>query len=562
MPTCTTVPLRPPDVVMRLARLGSFHQSRLSFMRSLLRRMKRENWAFSRPVWRMDDQGVGVGVYTARGPSRSYSLVCFSHDLDPSKRSDRSIATEWDATFTLFDGVPDEHDLERLSHQVPRQEAGRVSDSEFSISRANRSVRLFEHVVASLAAGQQPDREKIDAVGYLMRTTAVYGSGKFGAASRDKLADRPEASQPFQLEMLSVYLIRAFTIDIVEHLAQRRAKKTAVRLDPSLRRRFGVGNATGLGMAPFLVAHPALINNWVSARETALARVRSLEKAGNREIARFGQLLNRFTRSCKYWNTTDQRQARRIEQLQADLAKLNIHIDTGALCEDHPWDRLYEWVEAELGLEAQELVVSLVIEPYGNLVDDLLDTMSVDERAHFVIDGAMTVDALQDIVQHSYGWALDIDFDDPASQEKYWYVSQNKLEPRVGKRATLAPLGDLEMPIAIGRDIAGMARALKAWPGTTPIAEFLLHHSEYRHLVRRAQLMDAFPYCEIRDNLLHTDALPLDMLRCKLSFFGATRFDPKSDRWTRITMFQHAPYPEDLANCEADDWTYAQGDVA
>ncbi len=40
------VPLRPPKTVMRLERLGSFHQCRLSFMHSLLRRLKRENWFF------------------------------------------------------------------------------------------------------------------------------------------------------------------------------------------------------------------------------------------------------------------------------------------------------------------------------------------------------------------------------------------------------------------------------------------------------------------------------------------------------------------------------------
>ena len=44
-------------------------------------------------------------------------------------------------------------DIERLSQNVPKQEAGRVSNREISVSRANRSVRLFEHVVESLAAG-------------------------------------------------------------------------------------------------------------------------------------------------------------------------------------------------------------------------------------------------------------------------------------------------------------------------------------------------------------------------------------------------------------------------
>jgi hypothetical protein len=74
---------------------------------------------------------------------------------------------------------------------VPKQEAGRISDRELVLSRANRSGRLWEHVVDRLAEGQQPDPARIDEVGYLMRTTAVYGSGKFGAADHNAMAGRP-----------------------------------------------------------------------------------------------------------------------------------------------------------------------------------------------------------------------------------------------------------------------------------------------------------------------------------------------------------------------------------
>lgn len=48
--------------------------------------------------------------------------------------------------------------------------------------------------------------------------------------------------------------------------------------------------------------------------------------------------------------------------------------------------------------------------------------------------------------------------------------------------------------------------------------------------------------------------LPIDMLRSKLSFFGASKFDPRSDRWTRITMYQGAPLLDEIGNADADDW--------
>ena len=138
------VALRAPDQVMRLARLGAFHQTRLSFMRALLRTLKRDKWRFDRPLWRVDERGEGVAIYAARGPHRTYSLVCFAHDLDPAKRTDRVIAEAWDATFALVDGEATAEDIARLAANVPKQEAGRCTQRELVLSRANRSVRLFD----------------------------------------------------------------------------------------------------------------------------------------------------------------------------------------------------------------------------------------------------------------------------------------------------------------------------------------------------------------------------------------------------------------------------------
>ena len=232
------VPLRSPEQVMRLARLGAFHQTRLSFMRTLLRRLKKENWLVKRSLWEINAQGAGVAVYCASSKERTYSLVCFAHNLEPAKRSDRVIADEWDATFALYDGALGEDatsrdEIERLAKNVPKQEKGRYLASEIVVSRANKSVRLFEHVVASLACGQQPEQQQIDKVGYLMRTTAVYGNGKFGIADRYNLIGRPEMRGTFQAEMLGVWLIRTFSTDYAEQMAAFRAPKRAVKLSAS-----------------------------------------------------------------------------------------------------------------------------------------------------------------------------------------------------------------------------------------------------------------------------------------------------------------------------------------
>jgi hypothetical protein len=307
------VPLRSPNTVMRLNRLGSFHQTRLSFMRVLLRRLADENWQVERIRWEIDAKGEGVAVYEARGNGRIYSLVAFTHDLDPAKRTDRVIAEDWDATFALHDGVVTAADIDRLALNIPKQEAGRCTAAEIVMARANKSVRLFDHVVDRLAQGLQPDAAELDAVGYLMRTTAVYGNGKFGMADRERIADRPGFSGPFAAEMLTVWLIRAFTTDLAEHMARMHSPEKAVGINRDLRRRLGLGNSTGLGMAPFLVNHPGLLDRWIGARETALARVRSLEQASIQEISTFRGMLARARLQVVAWDVDDATQRMRIK---------------------------------------------------------------------------------------------------------------------------------------------------------------------------------------------------------------------------------------------------------
>jgi hypothetical protein len=536
---------RPPEVVMRLARMGSFHQTRLSFMRTLLRRLKREQWHFKRNLWAINAEGFGRAVYTLYGPERAYSLVAFSHELPDHMRSDRVIATAWDATFALYDGIPDEADLDRLEQNVPKQEAGRISDSELSLSRANRSVRLWQHVVEELSAGRQPDREQLEAVGYLVRTTAVYGSGKFGAADRLAIADRPEVSGPFQAEMLSVWLTRSFAIDLVEHVAAMRGGESAVVIEPELRRRIGVGNSTGLGMAPFLINHPALLNNWMMAREEAIARVRSLARAEPEASETFKRHFERARFNVSQWHSAHPLQIEKLSALRADLEQMAGYIERESLADDHPWDRFYRWAEAKLSLEGQEQLVSLLLEPYGALVDGLTQCMDADEHLSFFIDGAMPLAQLREILDASCQWALKVDYDEPVNCARFWYTSAEKLEPRVGERFEESG-AEYELPLAVGRDIKRMYAALIEGPQDISTAEFLLAHPEHRHTIRRVQNLAQQPYAEIQDNLIAADMLPIDILRCKLSFFGATRFDPRSDRWVRICMYQDAPFPHEL----------------
>ncbi|MFY0619952.1 hypothetical protein [Shimia sp.] len=548
---------RPPSEVMRLERLGSLHQCRMSFMRTLLRRLAGDQWQFTRPHFDIDATGVGYAVYTAAGPERSYSLVAFAHDLPDEKRSDRVIADAWDATFTLFDGVPDSQDIARLKQNVPLQEAGRISEKELSLSRANRSVRLWDHVVSELASGQQPDTDIIDQVGYLMRTTAVYGSGKFGAADRETISNREELFPPFQVEMLSVFLTRKFVLDLVQHMAWAKGGETAVKLDRSIAQRLGIGNSTGLGMAPFVINHPVLFNNWIKAREEAIYRVRSVVNAVTDDTEIFLDRLKRSTISVARWTSKHPVQMRKIDALKHDLMLLSARVDEYDFQTAYPWDNLMNWATHQLSIEGQELLASLILEPYPDLVDPLVSCMADTTSTVARIDGSMTVGDVKTLLEKSFVWAFDLDWQAPQNCARAWYVSEEKLEPRLGERFE-EPIAAYEQPLAPARDAAHAFHALKEWPETSNVAAFLQSHPEHRHTIRRAQLYEVAPYGEIQDNTISSDVLPIDMLRAKLSFFGATHFDPRSDRWIRICMFAGAPYPESLSESNSDDWIYPE----
>ncbi|MGF1526286.1 MAG: hypothetical protein ACFCBW_05775 [Candidatus Competibacterales bacterium] len=548
--------LRPPESLMTLERLGALHATRLSFMRCLLRRMAAEGWQLSRPHFELDARGVGEAVYQVKGPKGRCSLAVFSHDLAPDKRSDRVIAEAWDATFALTREAPDQATLDRLKANVPRQEAGRCSANEWVLSRANKSVRLFDAVVAALAAGRQPQVAELVQVGYLMRTTAVYGNGKFGLADlANTIGEDSLFHRPFEAEMLAVYLIREFTFDLVNHVARARSPGTAVALATDRRRALGIGNSTGLGMAPFLVVHPALLHHWIAARETAVARVCAQPAATPEARAHFEGLLTRARVHVGEWHTADPRQSAAIEVLKAELGQL-----IAGLRAAPPWTAPQPWraiLERAQGCshELQGLVESLILEPHGDLVDDLADHMAVREPRG--LEPGANLASLKATIERHYPWALAMDFQDPANQHYFWYYSEEKEEPRLGRRG-IEPGEELEMRVAIARDVQALHGVLSdpKLDLSMSVAAFLLAKPQWRFIAGRVQLIDAHPYGEVHDNLLAAHCIPVDLLRCKLSFFGAAKFDPKSDRWTRIAMYQGAPTFEELDPTSAEDWAF------
>lgn len=558
------LPLRPASQVMQLERLGSFHQSRLSFMRTLVRRMVAENWQITSPVFDLDDQGYGTVVYQVEAKHGTFSYVLFSHYLDPENRNDRVIANQWDLTMALCEGTVDTEQLEFLRANVPKQEAGRVDSRVLVLSRANRSARTFDYVVDELTQGRQPNVDVIAEVGYLYRTTAAYGSGKLGMADWEKVRTKHrDFARPFAAEMFTCYMLRHFSMQQADYLAAQRSPETAVTLHRDIKRYLGIGNSTGLGMAPFLINHPLLINQWIEMRETALATAIVAGEAGvdKATMARLDMATERVIQHLGEIITADERQSNSNVVVREELQALHLWLQEQAAdlaITHYVWADLIQYAEQHWHIETQEVINTMLIELYPDLVDSLEEQMGTEESQQ--ITPEMLVSELLEIIEDKYDWALAIDFSKYESKGVFWYRSEEKMEPRLGQ--TNIDMGmEKEMPLGIGRLVRECYDLLQHYNTISPeqnVAHFIMQCPNHSGIVARIQTMAQSRYGDIRENLVHSDVLPIYLLRCKLSFFGVSKFDPRSRLWVRNTMFQGAPLISDFGNADmaADDWQF------
>lgn len=547
--------MRPVETVMDISRLGCLYPYPLSFMRSLLRRVITQNWKITPVKMSLCSEGYGHAVYEIETPRALFSYVIFAKNLDVVDRSDRVIAQDWDMTVTLCEGEVDEHRLKILRANVPLQEKGRVDASCFVLSRANKSVRNFEAVVSRLAAGQQPNLDDMAKVGYLYRTTAVYGSGKFGMADWNKVkVSWPDFSSPFDAEMFSCWMIRHFSLLQADHVAASLAPETAVKMDENIKRYVGIGNATGLGMAPYLINHPLLINSWIEVRETALATVLA---AGVPDETSRGHFVCFAMKAMQHLDeiTTDNPDQNTLNaNARADLdVALRWFMGRSVSA----WSEVTAYAEAHLGVEAQELINVLLLELYPELIHDLESRLAVDEI--YSLNANMRTDDLKSLIEAHYDWALAIDYSDPITQGIFWYRSEEKMEPRLGRRFEEDGAGN-EMLLGIGWYVSkcydSLSEFINSHGPDTNTARFVFHKPEHRYITRRMQTMAKTRYGEIRINAIDLEVLPIQLLRCKLSFFGVGKFDPRSRMWVRNTMFQGAPLLTDIGTDIGDSWCF------
>ena len=540
---------------MTLDKMGSRYPSRLSFSRSMLRRLFFDNWKISKSRFDLDDNGYGTVVYEITINNNIYSLVCFSQHLDSADRSDRVIAEKWDTAYSLINGKLDDQELYRLRKNVPLQESGRNSSKELILSRANKSVRLFEYVKDCLSKGLQPDINEINKVGYLLRTTAVYGSGKFGLSDFVNTKEVTDFNQPFRAEMLSVYIIREFSVELVEHVAKKLNPSKAVKLENKIKQHLGIGNSTGLGMAPFIIKHPKLINKWMNQYTDSLNKILN-KNIESEKLSSYLQLLEKAFLYLKEVTTFDEYQIKKNTKTVEDLKIYinNIINKKNNTFNDLTWVDLIKFTAKNCNYDTQEIANVQLLELYPEISEKLSEDMSDVEEMK--INESQTLRELNSLIEKDYQWALEVDFSKKDNDYLFWYISASKLEPRLGERYNEEG-SELEQHLGVAKMAQKLHSKIQKENFDLSVAEYLVLNPEFRGIIRRIQSLEQYPFAEVQDNILSKETIPINMLRFKLSFFGANRYDPKSDRWLRVSFFSGAPFLSNLNEQNVDSWGFA-----
>ncbi len=552
--------LRSRESVLSGSDMNGAWATRHSFARTMLRRAATHSWIVTKTRLDLDERGQGTAVFTVSAEGFDLKFIAFSQALEEAERTDRVIAKAWDITAALIEGELTPEREADLRRNVTVQEQGRVPPGTIVMTRANRSARFFDYVSDCLSQGSQPDVDKIGPSPYLIRSTAFYGNGKFGLKEFASFPVGHPLAVPYRSQMLASWLLRELSIDVVEHVARAKAQSNgtvAVPLDGSWDKYFGLGNATGLGMVPFLVNHPDYLDVWCQLREVPLAAGLAASHApSSPDLLRISNLLDRAD-----LHLTEKSELKTVpflstEMIRPQLRQLRSQLQAFIASELEPFPVLANLHEmaTRLSPEARGIFASIVIELQSDFDEEAEALLTVAGPPPF--NPAMSCGELGQILAQNYDWAQGYDFTQSERTSYYWYSSADSEEPRRALRDAIVT-GTVEHSTDIARRVNALATDLKAFGIEASVSEFLLAYPGHRFAAERVQQTETYRYGELHDNLLDAKFLPLSTQRFQLATYGMNNFNPQSTDWVRVTLFSGAPRVADVLNRTDDDnWLF------
>ena len=538
-------------------RLSVLQTSRLSATRLLMAKAIRERWRIERLEWQVDDRARGTAHYRIHTPAMPFDLIVLSNEPKQEGRMGRIIGQAWDMMGALVEGPASAADARATREEIPRLYAGRATPGSLIWCRSNRSARVFNHTVDALAAGHQPDVPTLAEACYLMRNTGLDGNGTFGTRSFRALEDTHPLRRPLDAQMLCAYMMRVFSVDLVEHLAKLRNPRAAA-LAPEIERFLGVGNGSALGLNLYANNHPRLLDAWLSAREQAIVAGKRLPlRARDPQLARLVRLLERaatFRREDRMEYERFTASSVIAADLEKILAAARVLHDTGRIAGEAPalpLAALADALESEVHPEAHETLLALYTELVPELCDRLAEGLGVDEE--YATEPDMAIGRLRDMLRAEYAWAFRMELDSEASRRYVWYKSATAEEPRRGPRTEAGDVFNLGLDLP--RLVVALDRAIAERPAATTVARLLLERPELRFITARVQSLSGLRYHSPHMNMMGEELIPCDITRLiNITLHGLDKTRDYMQRALRGVIYQGAPTAEDLVAGADPDW--------
>lgn len=546
--------MRPAEEIMLGALMGSMKASRVSFAYVLARRMIEERWRITLVSSEADANGDARLQYriSAKGVDFFYIMRAYEWD-GKEKVGRRSDGANRDMFGALFLGVPTPERVaqEFATFDLKNVETMRTDSMVLGWTPANRSARIFDHVVEALASGRQPEPELIgNASGYLLRNGGFQGSGRNGSISYPGIPQNHPLCHPFFPDLFGLYMVRQVSIDLVNAIALAR-NPNAVQLSESIAAYLGVGNSSGQGMCVALQRWPHWVSTWLTVRETSLGYARSMPVDAS-SVQRFTDLLGRVTAYYDSMTVATEEYVVPNKVIATNLRTISHWLDSPG--QFAIWNDLT--VAAKIfDDETREQLNSLLIDLYPAFADRIAEYLPVGTSEERDVEPEMPVGDLRSLLRTNYRWALDYDMLLGKTRQHFWYHSADNGEQRRGERI-LDSYEEFESFIDHIGAIQRLANIATTFEDHVPVAELLFHHPELELVVSRVQYLAGLPYAEIRDNLIHKDFIPANLIRYFLASLGMECSAPLSIRYVRGTFFQGMPLPHELASGVCRDWRY------
>ena len=533
--------LRDPAKVMTVEALSCMKASRLSFADILMRHVIGERWSIRLLSEDCDEEGAGHFVYVIDANGHAFTYIARAYPWDGKEKvGRRSDGANRDMFGALFVGLADEERIARefATFELRDVDLMRTGPDVLGWTPANRSSRLFDEVVVALVRGEQPDLR--ESAHYLMRNGGFQSSGRNGSVSYSGIPEDHPLRHPYFADLFAIYLVRQVSIDLVNAVARTR-NPNAAQLAPEVARTLGIGNSSGQGMCVALQRWPHWVSTWVTVRETALAYVKSrpVTEGGTRilraAIAREVSLYEGLSLQSEAYVTPN---ATISGELRAVSAWLDAH-------GERLWGDIAEKVAEQFDGETAEQFNSLLLELEPGFCDAIAPFLVTGAARRRVMDPAMPVGQLRDILRRSYDWALRSDRTLASSHQHFWYHSEDNGEQRRGDRI-VDPHEEFESFIDHVGLIQRLAAVLTSYDDGLTAADITFRHPDLHFAISRVQYLDGLPYAEIRDCLTDRDFYPSHLIRFFLAILGMRCATPLSIRYVRGIFFQGMPLPADV----------------